>query len=95
LKISISEINEEIFSSLFLVLFLIFVNPDKPSNNPMPSPNPSQTAQPVEIRFDCQLAHGGPVCEVKNFRNIKELYFRMAEAIGVDVNKILFVTGIS
>ncbi|CBY21056.1 unnamed protein product [Oikopleura dioica] len=58
----------------------------------MPSPNPSQTAQPVEIRFDCQLAHGGPVCEVKNFRNIKELYFRMAEAIGVDVNKILFVT---
>ena len=74
---------------------MILVKPDKPSDNPMPSPNPSQAAQPVEIRFDCQLAHGGPVCEVKNFRNIKELYSRMAEAIEVDVNKILFVTGIS
>ena len=73
----------------------MFLNPSKPSNNPMPSPNAgaSQAAQPVEIRFDCQLAHGGPVCEVKNFRNIKELYSRMAEAIEVDVNKILFVTG--
>lgn len=64
-----------------------------PSANPMPNQQ-STAAQPVEIRFDCQLAHGGPVCEVRNFRNIKELYLRMAEAIGVDVNKILFVTGI-
>ena len=45
-----------------------------------------------ELSFSCQLAHGGPTCVVRDFRNIKELYIKMAEVVGIDSNKILFVT---
>lgn len=51
---------------------------------------------PIKAKFDfsfnCQLAHGGPTCVVRDFRNIKELYVKMAETVGIDSNKILFVT---
>jgi hypothetical protein len=56
------------------------------------SPADAAPKQKFEFTFKCQVAHGGPVCDVKDFRNIKELFQRMAEAVNVDPNKILFVT---
>ena len=55
-------------------------------------PPPAAVQDKFDFKFDCQLAHGGPTCIVRDFRNIKELYIKMAEAVKVDPNKILFVT---
>ncbi|KAI3385555.1 hypothetical protein SNEBB_008535 [Seison nebaliae] len=44
------------------------------------------------IQFRCQLAHGSETFNVTNFRNVRELYKRVADCFEIDVNDILFCT---
>ena len=66
--------------------------PAQNSTGPPQSEPPQPAKDKFDFKFDCQLAHGGPTCVVRDFKNIKELYVKMAEAVKVDPNKILFVT---
>jgi hypothetical protein len=45
-----------------------------------------------ELIFHCQLAHGSPTKEIKDFTNVKELYARIAAAFGISPDQIIFCT---
>ena len=55
------------------------------------TPSPSNKAK-FEFAFDCCLAHGSETKTIRNFRNIRELYQQMAQALEININNILFVT---
>ena len=59
---------------------------EKPEN-----PAASNKAK-FEFAFDCCLAHGSETKTIRNFRNIRELYTQMAQALNININNILFVT---
>jgi len=60
----------------------------KDTSNPA---TPSSKAK-FEFAFDCCLAHGSETKTIRNFKNIRELYQQMAQALGININNILFVT---
>jgi hypothetical protein len=41
-----------------------------------------------ELIFHCQLAHGSPTKEIKDFTNVKELYARIAAAFGISPDQV-------
>ena len=47
------------------------------------APPQSMIPSRYELVFHCQLAHGSPTKEIKDFSNVKELYARMAEVHGI------------
>ena len=59
----------------------------EPSNPATPS-----SKAKFEFAFDCCLAHGSETKTIRNFKNIRELYQQMAQALGININNILFVT---
>lgn len=42
--------------------------------------------------FHCQLAHGSPTKQIRDFTNVKQLYESMAKAFGLSTNDILYCT---
>jgi len=42
--------------------------------------------------FHCQLAHGSPTRQVRDFTNVKQLYESIAKAFGVSTDQILYCT---
>lgn len=45
-----------------------------------------------QLSFNCQLAHGSPTSKINNFSNVKELYSRIADALNISINEILYCT---
>ena len=41
-----------------------------------------------ELLFHCQLAHGSPTKQIKDFSNVKELYQRIVEAFSLSQNEV-------
>lgn len=57
--------------------------PDKPA--PLPThPIPPRH----ELIFHCQLAHGSPTKQIKDFSNVKDLYARIADAFGIESGEV-------
>ena len=72
---------------------------DKAATPPLPPPavqepphqrTPPQSVYPSrhELVFHCQLAHGSPTREIKDFANVKELYARIAEVFGISSSEV-------
>lgn len=77
------------------------VEGEKPATPPLPPPpglEPPRRVPPPslfpsrhELIFHCQLAHGSPTREIKDFSNVKELYARIAEVFGISPSEVCFV----
>lgn len=64
-----------------------------PPDSTRPHPLPVHPIPPRnELIFHCQLAHGSPTKDIKDFANVKELYGRIAEAFGLNPDVIIFCT---
>jgi len=66
----------------------------KDKKGPLPAP-PQGAAAPAEafdMVFHCQLAHGSPTKQVKDFTNVKQLYESIAKAFGIPTESILYCT---
>lgn len=65
-----------------------------PKDRPVPAPPPTAAA-PVEqfdMVFHCQLAHGSPTRQIRDFTNVKQLYESIAKAFGIKTTDILYCT---
>eukprot|EP00730_Choanoeca_flexa_P004169 TRINITY_DN11619_c0_g1_i1.p2 TRINITY_DN11619_c0_g1~~TRINITY_DN11619_c0_g1_i1.p2 ORF type:complete len:219 (+),score=40.87 TRINITY_DN11619_c0_g1_i1:371-1027(+) len=63
-------------------------------SGPVPAA-PSGAAVPAEqfdMVFHCQLAHGSPTKQVRDFTNVKQLYESIAKAFGIQTAEILYCT---
>lgn len=61
-----------------------------PKNAPLPSA-PSGSQQPAEafdMVFHCQLAHGSPTKQIRDFTNVKQLYEAIAKAFGLSTGDV-------
>ena len=78
------------------------VEGEKPATPPLPPPPgleppprrvPPQSVFPSrhELVFHCQLAHGSPTREIKDFSNVKELYAKIAEVFGISPSEVCFI----
>jgi hypothetical protein len=59
--------------------------PSSSSRTVYPRPNKSQLRP---ILFHCQLAHGGPVGIISGFRNIRDLYRKIAECYDIKPSEV-------
>eukprot|EP00043_Microstomoeca_roanoka_P026599 m.12159 g.12159 ORF g.12159 m.12159 type:complete len:296 (+) comp6774_c0_seq2:529-1416(+) len=65
-----------------------------PKDAPLPS-TPSGHQQPAEafdMVFHCQLAHGSPTKQIRDFTNVKQLYEAIAKSFGISTSEILYCT---
>lgn len=63
-------------------------------DKPVPAP-PAAAAPPPEqfdMVFHCQLAHGSPTRQIRDFTNVKQLYESIAKAFGIKTTDILYCT---
>jgi len=68
--------------------------PPKDKDRPVPAP-PTGAAAPAEqfdMVFHCQLAHGSPTRQIRDFTNVKQLYESIAKAFGIKTTDILYCT---
>lgn len=66
----------------------------KDKDRPLPQP-PQGGAAPAEqfdMVFHCQLAHGSPTRQVRDFTNVKQLYESIAKAFSIPTADILYCT---
>jgi len=56
---------------------------------PAGAPPPAET---FDMVFHCQLAHGSPTRQVRDFTNVKQLYESIAKAFGIKSSEILYCT---
>ena len=62
----------------------------KDKDRPVPAP-PAAAAAPAEafdMVFHCQLAHGSPTRQIRDFTNVKQLYESIAKAFGIKTNEV-------
>jgi hypothetical protein len=59
--------------------------PEVPQGNAVP-------ADQFDMVFHCQLAHGSPTRQVRDFTNVKQLYESIAKAFAIPTGDILYVT---
>jgi|EP00049_Salpingoeca_infusionum_P017044 hypothetical protein len=52
----------------------------------------SVPAEQFDMVFHCQLAHGSPTKQVRDFTNVKQLYESIAKAFGIATSEILYCT---
>lgn len=67
----------------------------KDKDRPLPAPPQGAAAAPAEqfdMVFHCQLAHGSPTRQVRDFTNVKQLYESIAKAFTIPTNDILYCT---
>ena len=64
-----------------------------PKDAPLPSaPSGSQVpADQIDMVFHCQLAHGSPTKQIRDFTNVKQLYESIAKAFGIPTADVLHV----
>eukprot|EP01147_Barroeca_monosierra_P010041 gene10041-2214_t len=65
-----------------------------PKNAPLPTA-PSGSQQPAEafdMVFHCQLAHGSPTKQIRDFTNVKQLYEAIAKAFSLSTGDLLYCT---
>ena len=64
--------------------------PSPAVGGPRAAPTGGQRVIPPrqELIFHCQLAHGSPTKEIKDFTNVKELYARIAAAFGISPDQV-------
>ena len=64
--------------------------PPPPGTHHRPGPA-GRTTVPSrqELVFHCQLAHGSPTKEIRDFSNVKELYARIAEAFEIPADQVI------
>lgn len=76
-------------------------SPEKKAGATPPLPPPPDTNHPrlapaggsavptrQELVFHCQLAHGSPTKDIKDFSNVRELYSRIAEAFNISTDQV-------
>lgn len=65
--------------------------PPPDTNHPRLAPAGGGSAVPTrqELVFHCQLAHGSPTKDIKDFSNVRELYSRIAEAFNISTDQVL------
>jgi len=66
----------------------------KKSDRPLP-PTPQGAPAPppdFDMVFHCQLAHGSPTRQIRDFTNVKQLYESIAKAFGIPTDEILYCT---
>lgn len=66
----------------------------KKSDRPLP-PTPAGAPAPppdFDMVFHCQLAHGSPTRQIRDFTNVKQLYESIAKAFGINTQDILYCT---
>lgn len=59
-------------------------------DKPVPAP-PTAAAPPPEqfdMVFHCQLAHGSPTRQIRDFTNVKQLYESIAKAFGIKTTDV-------
>lgn len=64
-------------------------------DKPVPAPPPPAAAAPAEqfdMVFHCQLAHGSPTRQIRDFANVKQLYEAIGKAFGIKAGDILYCT---
>jgi len=64
-------------------------------DKPVPAPPTAAAAPPPEqfdMVFHCQLAHGSPTRQIRDFTNVKQLYESIAKAFAIKTNDILYCT---
>ncbi len=64
--------------------------PPKDKDRPVPAP-PTGAAAPAEqfdMVFHCQLAHGSPTRQIRDFTNVKQLYESIAKAFGIKTTDV-------
>lgn len=64
--------------------------PPKDKDRPVPAP-PTGAAAPAEqfdMVFHCQLAHGSPTRQIRDFTNVKQLYESIAKAFGIKTEEV-------
>lgn len=69
--------------------------PKKSGPVPAAPTGASVPADQFDMVFHCQLAHGSPTKQVRDFTNVKQLYESIAKAFGIstgDVNSLGFVS---
>lgn len=60
-----------------------------PPESTKPHPLPTHPIPPRrELVFHCQLAHGSPTRDVKDFSNVKELYTKIAKAFEIEPSDV-------
>lgn len=62
----------------------------KKTDRPLPEV-PQGNAIPVEqfdMVFHCQLAHGSPTRQIRDFTNVKQLYESIAKAFGIPTTDV-------
>lgn len=57
-----------------------------------PAAPPAGEADHFDMVFHCQLAHGSPTRQVRDFTNVKQLYESIAKAFGIETKDILYCT---
>jgi len=61
---------------------------DKKTPLPAPPPGAAAPAEAFDMVFHCQLAHGSPTKQVKDFTNVKQLYESIAKAFGIPTETV-------
>ncbi len=63
--------------------------PPKDKDRPVPAP-PAAAAAPeqFDMVFHCQLAHGSPTRQIRDFTNVKQLYESIAKAFGIKTTDV-------
>ena len=67
-------------------------DPLPPPEQPKPPPDTASSKARSELIFHAQLAHGSSTKKVKDFKNVKELYLRIAESFMINPQDIIFCT---
>ncbi|KAI6653747.1 PDZ domain-containing protein GIPC2 [Oopsacas minuta] len=67
-------------------------DPLPPPEQPKPPPDKAMTQARSELVFHAQLAHGSSTKKIKDFKNVKELYQRIAESFDLAPKDIIFCT---
>ncbi len=61
----------------------------KKNDRPLPqAPAGAAPAEQFDMVFHCQLAHGSPTRQVRDFTNVKQLYESIAKAFGIATNDV-------
>ena len=63
----------------------------KDKDRPVPqAPAAAPAAETFDMVFNCQLAHGSPTRQIRDFTNVKQLYESIAKAFGVKTTDVSF-----
>ena len=67
-------------------------DPLPPPEQPKPPPDTATSKARSELIFHAQLAHGSSTKKIRDFKNVKELYLRIAESFMLNPQDIIFCT---